>query len=68
VEIEGSIDEYMAQMCESKRMASAAGLDFGEQDDREFLHLETILGRFIRDMEERLGVDRRVLKGERHAA
>lgn len=68
VEIVGSIDEYMAQMCSGKRMAAAAGLDFGEQDDREFLHLDSILGRFIRDLEERRGLTRKELKEVRNAA
>ena len=62
IEIVGSIDEYMAQMCSGKRMAAAAGLDFGEQDDREFLHLDSILGRFIRDLEERHGLTRKELR------
>jgi hypothetical protein len=48
----GSIDEYQAQMVSHKAHAHRAGLDYGSDDpEQEFLHLETILARFIADAE-----------------
>ncbi len=50
--LRGSIDDYQAQMVEFKAEAMRAGLDFGDEDDgREFVHLETILGRFVEEFE-----------------
>lgn len=50
----GSIDEYQAQMVAFKANAFAAGLDYGEDNpEAEFLHYETILARFVRDLNER---------------
>ena len=55
--LEGSIDTYQAQMVECKAEAMKAGLDFGEEDpSRDFLHIETILGRFADDFEKRFGL------------
>lgn len=52
----GSIDEYQAQMVGSKACAISTGLDYGAQrDDEEFLHLWTILGRFVEDFEAQRG-------------
>lgn len=52
VMIEGSIDEYQAQMVDFKRDAANAGLDYAqpEYDDSEFIHLETIFEQFISDL------------------
>ena len=52
----GSIDEYQSQMVEFKADSMKAGLDFGDDDpEREFVHIETILGRFVEDFEGRFG-------------
>lgn len=55
--LEGSIDEYQAQMIAFKSCAMAAGLDYGDPADCEgdFLHLETILARFLDDFGARYG-------------
>jgi hypothetical protein len=57
--LEGSIDTYQAQMVAHKASAMRAGLDEGEDgcDPTDFLHLDTILGRFVEDIEARLGLD-----------
>ncbi len=57
--LEGSIDSYQAQMVEHKAGAVRAGLDEGDDtcDASDFLHLDTILGRFVADIEARLGLD-----------
>jgi hypothetical protein len=49
--LEGSIDEYQAQMVAHKNDSACAGLDFAEPEmaDEEFLHLDTIMGRFVAD-------------------
>ncbi len=48
----GSIDEYERQMVEMKADAIQAGLDWGDPRlaDQEFVHLDTILGRFVEDL------------------
>lgn len=57
--LEGSIDSYQAQMVAHKAKAVRSGLDEGEDDTspEDFLHLDTILGRFVEDIEARLGLD-----------
>jgi hypothetical protein len=57
VHLAGSIDEYQGQMVAHKRDAIGAGLDWGTQDlaDVDFLHLDTILGRFVDDLAKMLG-------------
>jgi hypothetical protein len=57
--LEGAIDLYQAQMVEHKAGAMRAGLDEGDDqcDPADFLHLDTILGRFVADIEARLGMD-----------
>jgi len=49
---EGSIDIYQAQMVDFKRNAADAGLDYAqpEFDATEFLHMDTLLGRFVDDL------------------
>ncbi len=48
----GGIEVYKAQLVNFKRDSARAGLDWGtpETGDIEFLHLDTILNRFARDM------------------
>jgi hypothetical protein len=47
----GSIDVYMGRMVASKRNAYHAGFDYGMQNEEgEFLHLDTILHRFVEDL------------------
>lgn len=60
----GSIDEYMGQMVAFKREAAHTGLDWGTPalDGVEYLHLDTLLGRFCDDLAERFGVKRRDLR------
>ena len=55
--LEGSIDEYQAQMVAFKSCAMAAGLDYGDPAacEGDFLHLETILARFLDDFGARYG-------------
>ena len=50
----GSLDAYQAQLVEHKRSASAAGVDYAEQElgEADFLHLDTVIGQFVRDLEE----------------
>lgn len=54
VHIKGSIDEYQRQMTEFKRDACRSGLDFGDSSfqDEEFLHMETIINRFIDGLDD----------------
>lgn len=64
VHLAGSIDEYKAQMVAHKADAAAAGLDYGtpELDGVEFLHLDTLLGRFCADLAELMGCQRGELR------
>ena len=52
VHLRGSIDDYQGQMVAHKRDAINAGLAWGTPalDDVEFLHLDTLLGRFVEDL------------------
>lgn len=63
----GSIDCYQAQMVAFKASAMRAGLDYGEDevDPEDFLHFDTILGRFVEDVEAKLGSKLRDLRGAR---
>jgi hypothetical protein len=60
VHIQGSIHEYQAQMVTWKQSTSDAGLDWGTPlpDDVEFLHLDTVLERFVDDLAKRRGLTR----------
>lgn len=62
--LEGSIDEYMAQMVDMKADAIDAGLDWAspQLSSVEFLHLDTMLGRFCEDLAKRFGVERGELR------
>lgn len=55
----GSVDEYMAQMVEMKASSAHAGIDWSTPDrsEEEFLHMDTILGRFCEDLRVKLGCD-----------
>lgn len=52
IHLPGSIDCYKAQLVQFKRDAARAGLDWGtpETEDADFLHLDTVIGRFVDDM------------------
>lgn len=62
--LEGSIDVYQGQMVDFKADASAAGIDWQESryEETEFLHLDTILGRFCKELEELHGIHRQQLR------
>jgi len=51
-ELAGSIDAYQDQMVAFKREAELVGVDFGDASlaAEEFDHIDTILGRFVRDI------------------
>ncbi len=55
----GSIDMYQDQMCRMKATAMRSGLDYGDEDqgDKDFVHLETILHKFVEDFEATHGVE-----------
>ena len=50
--LEGAIDEYQAQLVAFKADAANAALDWAapEMEDVEFLHLNTVLERFIENL------------------
>lgn len=48
--LRGSIDEYQAQIQNFKKNAMASGIDYQEQDQTEFLHLDHIFFRFVEDL------------------
>lgn len=52
VHLAGGIDIYKNQLVEFKRDTAAAGLDWAtpETEDADFLHLTTVIGRFVDDM------------------
>lgn len=52
VHLAGGIDIYKDQLVEFKRDTAAAGLDWAtpETEDADFLHLTTVIGRFVDDM------------------
>ena len=62
--IEGSLDTYQAQMVAFKRDSANAGLDWAtpELDGEEFLHLGTILERFVDDLALINGCDARTMR------
>lgn len=57
--LRGSLDEYQAMLCEHKQDACDAGLDYGEStlSEGDFLHLDTVIGRFVDQLADRWGVD-----------
>lgn len=60
----GSIDVYQEQMVNFKADSCNVGLDWGAPslDHEEYLHLDTILGRFCEDLEQLHGMSRADLK------
>lgn len=58
LQLKGSVDQYQQQMVENKRDCAMAGLDWAtpELDDVEFLHLDTVLGRFVSDVAKLRGI------------
>jgi hypothetical protein len=56
----GSIDVYQAQMVDFKRDVFRAGLDWAapEFDDAEFVHFETIIGEFLKELAMLRGTNR----------
>ncbi|MES2027413.1 MAG: helicase-related protein [Pseudomonadota bacterium] len=58
VHLEGSIHEYQMQMVDWKKSTADAGLDWGTPlpDDVEFLHLDTVLGRFLENLAKLRGM------------
>ena len=64
---QGSVDLaiYQAQMVTAKARCTDLAIDHeGEADDFEFLHLDTILARFVKDMAKLLAVDPKDLRNE----
>jgi len=64
LELEGSIDEYQAQMVAFKADAASSGVDWQDSaySDCDFKHLDTILGEFCEDLAELSGVERGELR------
>lgn len=60
----GSIDTYQAQMVAAKSDAIRSGIDWAtpELADTEFVHLDTLLGRFVEDLAGKMGVKRHKLR------
>jgi hypothetical protein len=58
VHLQGSIHEYQNQMCDWKQSTADAGLDWGTPlpDDVEFLHLDTVLHRFVDNLAKLRGL------------
>lgn len=62
LELKGSIDAYMRQLVEQKDSAAAAGIDYEDQmGEEDFLHLDTVIGRFV----EGLAKDRGYASGQK---
>jgi SNF2 family DNA or RNA helicase len=56
LELQGSIDVYMRQLVEQKDSAAAAGIDYEDQmAEEDFLHLDTVIGRFVEGLAKDLG-------------
>lgn len=64
VHLEGSIHIYQQQMVNWKQSTADSGLDWGTPlpDDVEFLHLDTVLGRFVEDLAKLRGEDSHKLR------
>jgi len=48
--LRGSIDEYQAQIQSFKKNAMSSGIDYQEQDQSDFLHLDHIFYQFVEDL------------------
>ncbi len=59
VHTKGSIDIYQDQMCTWKATSASSGLDWGTpmSDDMSFLHLDTVLGSFVKNLAEMYGME-----------
>jgi hypothetical protein len=70
VHVEGSLDVYQAQMVGHKGDTARAGLDWAtpEMDGVEFLHMDTLLGRFAEDLAKLRGCGRHELRKRLAAA
>lgn len=66
IHLAGSIDDYMAQMVAFKRDCFKAGVDWctPELADEEFLHMDTIVGRFVEGLAEMRGLTTWQLRDE----
>jgi hypothetical protein len=66
VHIRGSSDDYQAQMVAWKGNTIDAGLDWAtpEFEGKEFLHLDTLLGRFLTDLGELRGLKSHELRAQ----
>jgi hypothetical protein len=66
VHLIGGADEYQAQMVRFKAAAADEGLDWAtpEFEEEDFLHLDTILGRFCDDLAARRGMKAHELREE----
>jgi hypothetical protein len=58
VHIRGSADEYQAQAVAFKSDCYSAGLDWAtpELDGTDFVHIDTMLGRFVEDLAKLRGM------------
>lgn len=58
LELPGSLDTYQAMMLDFKQDASGAAVDYltPELDDAEFLHLDTVIERFVEGLAARSGL------------
>lgn len=58
VHIAGSIDEYLGQMVQFKGAALDEALDWASPsfESKEYEHMDTIIGRFVKDLAERRGM------------
>lgn len=68
--VEGSLDAYQAQMVAFKKDSADAGLDWAtpELDDVEYLHMSTILERFVSGLAKMKGVTSYDLRKQLKAA
>lgn len=66
----GSLDEYQAQMVAFKQDSADAALDWAtpEMDDQEFLHLATILNKFVDDLAKLRGLSPHAMRDQLKAA
>lgn len=57
--LQGSLDNYQAQMCDFKKDSTDCIVDFldPEFQDEEFLHLDKIINQFVEDMAKQHGMD-----------
>jgi hypothetical protein len=72
IHLPGSIDDYQGQMVEFKQDAADSGMDWAtpQKEEEEFVHLDTILGRFVDDLAKLRGLKGHELRDylSKHAA